>query len=40
MLFVIKKINVGQFYKEMSKFGYFKKLDNSQNKVAVAGEIG
>ena len=27
-------------YKEISKFGYFKKLEKSQNKVGVAEEIG
>ena len=31
----------GQFYKEISKFGYiFQKEEKSQNKVGVAGEIG
>ena len=29
-----------QFYKEISKFGYFKNMEKSQNKVAVAEEIG
>ena len=30
----------GQFYKEISKFGYFLRLEKSQNKVAITEEIG
>ena len=41
LIFAIKqKILGGQFYKEISKIGYFKKVGKSQNKVAVADEIG
>ena len=41
MLFAMKqKFNGGQLYKEISKIGYFQKFEKSQNKVAVAEEIG
>ena len=30
----------GPFYKEILKFGYFKKLEKSQNKVAVVEKFG
>ena len=40
MLFCIQiNFNGRQFYKEISKFGYVKKLEKSQNKVGVAEEI-
>ena len=40
MLFALKYIfNAGQFYEEISKFVYFKKLEKSQNKVREAEEI-
>ena len=41
LLFALKLyFNWGQFYKEMSKCGYFKKFEKSQNKVEMAEEIG
>ena len=41
LLFVLKlKFYVGQFYREITKYSYFKKMEKSQNKDGVAEEIG
>ena len=40
LLALKSNFNGGQFYKEISKFDYFKKLEKSKNKVGVTKEIG